>query len=152
LNDRAAEAWEPLLAIADEARGDWPARARAAAIDLYCDEPADSVGISLLRAIRDIFAQHEGEHILSADVVRALVQREGEPWAEWWSRDVERAEAQLAAGQRPTALQGPATRLARLLHNFGVVPITVRDGEARGKGYRRADFDDPFSRYLGQKP
>ncbi|MET0195282.1 MAG: DUF3631 domain-containing protein, partial [Hyphomicrobiaceae bacterium] len=31
LNDRAADAWSPLLAIADAAGGDWPRRARHAA-------------------------------------------------------------------------------------------------------------------------
>jgi hypothetical protein len=35
LNDRAADAWEPLLAIADVAGGEWPARARTAAL-LIC--------------------------------------------------------------------------------------------------------------------
>src|SRR5206468_5707634 len=34
LNDRAADNWEPLLAIADLAGGDWPARARRAALAL----------------------------------------------------------------------------------------------------------------------
>lgn len=36
LSDRAADAWEPLLAIADFAAGDWPARARSAAQALSC--------------------------------------------------------------------------------------------------------------------
>ena len=31
LNDRAADAWEPLVALADLSGGDWPIRARAAA-------------------------------------------------------------------------------------------------------------------------
>ena len=34
LNDRAADNWEPLLAIADRAGGDWPERARKAALAL----------------------------------------------------------------------------------------------------------------------
>jgi putative DNA primase/helicase len=34
LNDRAADAWSPLLAIADMAGGQWPVRARKAAIEL----------------------------------------------------------------------------------------------------------------------
>src|SRR5215472_10078158 len=33
LNDRAADAWLPLLAIADQAGGEWPGRARAAAVE-----------------------------------------------------------------------------------------------------------------------
>jgi hypothetical protein len=34
LNDRACDNWSPLLAIADLAGGEWPQRARAAALDL----------------------------------------------------------------------------------------------------------------------
>ena len=30
IEDRAADAWEPLLAVADAAGGDWPKKARAA--------------------------------------------------------------------------------------------------------------------------
>jgi hypothetical protein len=61
LNDRAAEAWEPLLAIADMAGGDWPRRARAAAVALVCDdEDESSLGGRLLTSLRDAFgdAQH----------------------------------------------------------------------------------------------
>jgi len=35
LSDRQGDAWEPLLAIADAAGGDWPAHARAAAVALH---------------------------------------------------------------------------------------------------------------------
>ena len=34
IQDRAADCWEPLLVVADEAGGDWPSRARAAAVHL----------------------------------------------------------------------------------------------------------------------
>src|SRR5262249_49232871 len=37
LNDRSADAWSPLLAIADTIGGEWPTRARRAAIGLSDD-------------------------------------------------------------------------------------------------------------------
>jgi len=55
LNDRAADAWEPLLAIADVAGGDWPQRARAAAIALSGkEEETVSLDTELLSDIRDL--------------------------------------------------------------------------------------------------
>ena len=50
LGDREAEIWGPLLAIADMAGGEWPARARAAAVDLHRGAaPVESNGLRLLR-------------------------------------------------------------------------------------------------------
>ena len=58
LHDRATDAWEPLLAIADEAGGDWPTRARNAARALHAaDLEKDGVSVLLLRAIRDVFEE-----------------------------------------------------------------------------------------------
>jgi uncharacterized protein DUF3631 len=51
LDDRAADTWEPLLAIADLAGGDWPIRARQAAVVLSADgntDDVDSLGVRLL--------------------------------------------------------------------------------------------------------
>src|SRR5262249_54081591 len=50
LDDRAQDIWEPLLAIADLAGGDWPARARTAALELSTGEERedDSLNVRLL--------------------------------------------------------------------------------------------------------
>jgi putative DNA primase/helicase len=42
LNDRAADNWRPLLAIADMAGGDWPVKARTAALALSGDDTSDT--------------------------------------------------------------------------------------------------------------
>jgi hypothetical protein len=60
VEDSAADNWEPLVAVADLAGGDWPSRARKAAV-LLCAEDADadleaSLGLRLLADIRDVFA------------------------------------------------------------------------------------------------
>ena len=50
IEDRAADCWEPLLAIADEAGADLPDRARAAAVYLtrHAKAEARTMGVELL--------------------------------------------------------------------------------------------------------
>jgi hypothetical protein len=61
LNDRAADAWDPLFTIAEVAGGKWPALARAAAKALAGATASESeeqnVRMLLLYDIRDIFAE-----------------------------------------------------------------------------------------------
>ena len=63
-NDRAKDMWEPLLAIADIARGAWPKRARDAGQALAQESETETaeadVKLVLLTDIRDIFTA-EGE-------------------------------------------------------------------------------------------
>src|SRR5262249_15983808 len=48
LNARAADIWEPLFVIADIAGGDWPAKARAAAVALTMSAQENSLTGALL--------------------------------------------------------------------------------------------------------
>jgi hypothetical protein len=61
VEDRDADVWEPLLAIADSAGEDWPDRARRAAVALVAAaaEREPSLGIRLLTDLREIFGQIE---------------------------------------------------------------------------------------------
>ena len=54
VEDRDADVWEPLLAVADAAGGDWPERARVAAVTLVTllREANPSLGIRLLGDLR----------------------------------------------------------------------------------------------------
>ncbi len=54
VSDRAADSWEPLLAVADFAGGDWPERARAAAGELSGPAGGDAPAPGLLPAMADI--------------------------------------------------------------------------------------------------
>ena len=58
LHDRAQDNWEPLIAIADAAGGEWPKSARTAAIAIQREtEELDEaeVGVQLLHDIADVF-------------------------------------------------------------------------------------------------
>lgn len=138
LNDRATELWEPLLAIADLAGGEWPRRAREAALALHGDLLAqdETVGIALLRAFKETFDGHATDRITTAGFLAALVDRDDGPWAEWWGKAV-------ADGN----FRGPGSRLTKLLRPYGITSKTIRVGDERAKGYERSDFEDAFRRY-----
>jgi hypothetical protein len=162
LDDRAAEIWEPLLAIADLAGGSWPAEARRAALTLNAARVEDdSVGVLLLRAIwetfealdaeakthppEDLFAserQHQADRISTVDLLVALVDRDAEPWGGWWGTELERAL------EKKSPPRGPAGKLAALLRPFEVQSRDIRTPDGVRKGYLRADFADAFERYL----
>jgi hypothetical protein len=73
LPDRAADAWEPLLAIADAAGDGWAARARAAAVALHAThEQDDSLGLRLLADIRAVFMAKGTERISTTDLIASL--------------------------------------------------------------------------------
>ncbi len=72
LGDRQADAWEPLLAIADLAGGDWGDRARSAAIELSATADGDEIGrgTQLLVGIRG--ALDGREVITTAELLEAI--------------------------------------------------------------------------------
>jgi Protein of unknown function (DUF3631) len=67
IEDRDADVWEPLVAIADAIGGEWPARARAAGVALVAEskDVEASLGIRLLADLRAIF---EGEQELASKI------------------------------------------------------------------------------------
>jgi hypothetical protein len=142
LLDRAEEVWEPLISVADMAGAEWPALARSAALELNGGESAtESLGVQLLAGIRGVFDGEGVEKMLTADLLRALVKREAEPWAGSWGRDVDQA-------REDETPRKPAMDLARHLKPFEVQPKKLRVGERTANGYERADFEDAFARYL----
>jgi len=134
LNDRAADAWVPLLAIADAIGGGWPRRAREAAIELSGEETGtQSHGEQLLADIRDAFAEKNADRLSSDELVAYLVSLEGRPWAE------------LGKSRKPLTKNG----LAALLRPFKIHSGSIRLDDGRTpKGYQRRAFEDAFARYL----
>jgi putative DNA primase/helicase len=135
LDDRAADNWEPLLAIADQAGGPWPGRARATALLLSggradTAETGDS-GVQLLADVRAVFVNRGIDRATTKALLESLAELEGRPWAEW------------NRGRPLTARQ-----LGALLRRFGIKPGTIRVGDATPKGYVLGDLVDAFGRYL----
>lgn len=136
LDDRAAEGWEALLAIADLAGESWPDRARRAALELSAgaSEEEESRGVRLLR---DVQAAFDDREVLStAELLEALNALDESPWGAWHQGE----------GLRPRDL-------ARLLRPYEVRSQTVRLSDTdTPKGYKREAFEDPWARYLSEAP
>lgn len=81
LNDRAQDNWEPLLAIALAAGGEWLQLGTTAALKLAGSESvAQTVGTELLADIREIFGD-DRDRITTAELIRLLCSDEEKPWA-----------------------------------------------------------------------
>ncbi|MGD9667805.1 MAG: DUF3631 domain-containing protein [Hyphomicrobiaceae bacterium] len=134
LDDRARDCWRPLLAVADMAGGDWPERARKAALQLSSARDGDanaSTGVRLLSHIREVFDARGTDAIASSELVRLLIENESWPWAE------------LRQG-RPITPHW----LARTLKRYDIAPHKGR----MANQYRRDDFRDAWVRYLPSPP
>ena len=132
LNDRANDCWEPLLAIAGVAGGDWPRLARVAAVTLHVLEgEAPSADAELLADIKTAFTDKHASKLFGDDLLAALLADEEAPWATW------------NRGRPMTRRQ-----LTHRLEGFGVKSKDVRCGVSVKKGFERNDFEDVWNRYL----
>jgi Protein of unknown function (DUF3631) len=134
IEDRNADVWEALLAVADAAGGVWPSLARKAANYLIAEscQSTPSLGIQLLADLRIVFGSLA---VMSTDgILNALKDLEDSPW-----RDLR---------GKPLDSRGLSNRLRQ----YGIGPKTLRIGESTPRGYERADFVDAWTRYLPRAP
>lgn len=130
--NRAADNWRPLFAIAEAAGGGWPERLEKAAGTLAPDDTdAEGRGVRLLADVRTIFNDRKAAKLASVDLCDTLAADATGPWADY------KHGKPIGQGQ-----------LARSLKPFGIIPGTVRIGNATPKGYERAAFAEAWSRYL----
>lgn len=136
IEDRAADLWEPLLAVADAAGGEWPDRARVAAVALVADladRPA-SLGVRLLGDLRAVFDELDAEDLSTEVLLDRLCGLDEAPWGDLRGQPLD--SRGLANRLRPYTVRS---------HNLRVQGV----GSGRVvKGYRRADLQDAWSRYL----
>jgi hypothetical protein len=131
VDDRAADNWTPLVAIADLAGGDWPDRARKAAeaLTAEADESAaeQSLALRLLADLRDVFGDEL--RMSTESILGALHKISEAPWADYYGKPLD-----------PRAL-------AKLLRPYGIRSRQIRIGDVTLKGYDRADLHDTWQRY-----
>ena len=130
LNDRAADNWAPLLAIAEVAGGEWPKLAQTAATALSEDVEGDTIKTQLLSDIRAAFGNLE--QITTKALVEMLIADQGKPWG--------------AFGKAGKPITGHA--VARLLKDFGIKPDDIWIEGASARGYRCGAFKDVWDLYL----
>lgn len=128
--DRDADVWEPLLAVADMAGGDWPDRARVAAVALVADTKRNtpSLGVRLLADLRTVFGFED--QLPTERILDALHKLDESPWGDLRGKPLD------------------ARGLAQRLRPYEVKPTTIRTALSTPKGYRRTDLVDAWNRYL----
>jgi putative DNA primase/helicase len=126
LGDRAADVWEPLLAIADLAGQSWPARARAAALALTGAVDDTDPKVDLLKDVQDILAESHIEMIASHELLDRLLKLDDRPWATW------------RGGKQPITARG----LAKLLGPLEIHPGRHETATGKVRGYRADAFVD----------
>jgi hypothetical protein len=131
LHDRAADVWEPRLALADLSAGPWPARARQAATTLSAGAEEHSTVGSLLLDIMTCFYETRADRLLSRQLVKDLNRMGERPWSD-------------LSGSKPIT----ELWLAQRLRPYGVRPATIRWGDNVCRGYVRDDFQEMFKRYV----
>ncbi|RWF41851.1 MAG: DUF3631 domain-containing protein [Mesorhizobium sp.] len=134
VKDRDADVWEPLLAVADAAGGDWPERARVSCVSLVSASKVatPSLGIRLLSDMKLVFGF--SERLSTKGIIENLCSLPEAPWGD---------------------LRGKAISdngLADRLRPYGIKSKQIRIGDWTGKGYDRADFYDAWQRYLSLSP
>lgn len=138
-SDRAADNWATLLAIADEAGGEWRKRTEDAIWAMVGseDEEDGNAGILLLADLRRLFTEKEVDKIASEALVKWLETVEERPWAAYGRQGKPITKRQVAG----------------LLKDFGIRSKNVRVNAAViAKGYLLVDCQDSFSRYLPPDP
>lgn len=145
LGDRQQDICEPLLAIADEAGGEWPEKARNALRTVYEKEGADlDIHAQLLSDIRRVFDEQKTDCLSTETLLRKLVElADDQLWPKWFERALKDGN-----------LRSAGAKLAHHLKNYPIKPTTIRMGEDEfgeeiiAKGYYRRDFEDAWKRYL----
>jgi hypothetical protein len=132
ITDRDADVWEALLTVADAAGGDWPARARVAAVTLVTasKESTPSLGVKLLEDLRSLFAEHD--QLPTERILEKLHTLEESPWGDLKGKPLD------------------SRGLAQRLRKYDIKPTTIRTATGTSKGYRRFDIADAWTRYLPQ--
>lgn len=135
VEDRDADIWESLLAISDHIGGDWPKRAREAAIALVAagKDREPSLGVKLLADLKTIFG--DSEQLTTEAILDHLNNLKESPWSE------------VNKG-KPLNDRG----LAQRLRQYEVKPKVIRVGSTTPRGYTRADLQDAWNRYLPTPP
>jgi hypothetical protein len=134
VEDRAADVYEPLIAIADAAGGRWSERARVAAVALVAEAKEDtpSLGVRLLQDLRTVFAGQS--QLPTQEILDRLADMEEAPWGDLKGRPLD------------------SRRLAYMLRPYNIKSRTIRQGASTPRGYTAEDLQDAWDRYVPPSP
>ncbi len=129
LNNREADKWAPLLAIAEAVGGHWPDTARRLPFKIGREED-DDLKILLLRDIQRIFQNYGYSRLHSKDLASRLRELPDSPWEEMGSR-----------GLTPVSLAG-------MLKPFRIKACQLKIEGKNQNGYTWEMFKPVLERYL----
>lgn len=134
LNDRQADNWLPLIAIATLVGEKWTEKAirSAKVLSDKANEEKPSEGILLLGDCREIFRKRDNPNRIHTEkLIRELNHFREHPWGEYGITE---------------------KALADKLSAFDIAPKNMRiDGSKPKRGYERKPFEDAFDRYLASE-
>jgi hypothetical protein len=135
VDDRDADVWEALVAVADLAGDKWAKIARVSAVTLVAaaKKRPPTIGVLLLRDIKKVFDGSDDDKLPTEDILKGLASVPEAPWST------------IRKGE-PIDDRGLASRLRK----YGITSKAHRVGEAVFKGYSRAQFTDAWKRYVNQ--
>lgn len=137
VEDRDADVWEALLAVADLAGGHWPESARRYAVTAVTEKSegeTQSIGVLLLRDLRTIFNERNRDRLTTAEILQALNDLDESPWGDIRGKELD------------------ARSLARRLTKYRIKPTVYREGATTHRGYLAEDLIDAWERYLPAVP
>ncbi|MER5918266.1 DUF3631 domain-containing protein [Streptomyces sp. NPDC001982] len=142
VTDRPADVWEPLLAVADAAGGDWPARARVACVELISaahDNDESSLGVRLLTDLRDkVFCG--ADRMPTAAIIECLLRMDDGPWGDLDDKPINSRTLGRLLGQYVTSGNRP------------IKSRGIRTPSGFPKGYYAEDLADAWVRYCPPPP
>ncbi|WP_085190668.1 DUF3631 domain-containing protein [Mycobacterium sp. IEC1808] len=135
VEDRDADCWEALLAVADLAGDRWAKAARVTAVTLVraAKRRPPTIGVLLLRDIKKVFDTAYADKLPTEEITNGLAKIPESPWST------------IRKGE-PIDDRGLALRLGK----YGIGSKALRDGLSVFKGYSRAQFVDAWKRYVDQ--
>jgi len=127
VEDRHADVWSPLVAVADLAGGDWPQRIRHSCLTMATRADSDASDGSLgMKLLEDVHSAFDGvEFLTSKELVDRLHALDESPWQD-----------------RHLTMN----KLARMLAPYAVKPR--KDAKKTARGYYAEDFADAWARYV----
>jgi hypothetical protein len=138
LDNRIRDNWGPLIFVAEVVGERWAQTAKAVALTIAGEIPAEpTVGAMLLGDIRRVWP-HSLDRLASSTLLEMLRRLPERPWGE--------KESFLDAALFD------ARKLSAELQPYGITPKPLRfPGAGIARGYLRSQFEDAWERYLTEE-
>jgi len=163
IEDRDADVWEPLLAIADAVGGDWPVRARGAAVALVgaARDAEPSLGIKLLADLKTLFDASTLDAMPTEVILSRLTELPESPWGDLGGKPINdrKLGRRLREYGVKSWLSGSATKRPEVtsgrtckMPGCGTSPLMTPQRRNKRNKYNRRRELAGFRRKMLQKP